>query len=195
MSTTIIQPAVDPTEAQKFTVKLLLKPAFPDVDTVVAVLQQWIRDQSLPGHLLLDVANYKHVQNGPGIVLVSHEAHIHLDYTDGLPGLLYKRRTPQEGTFAERLKSTLKVVLSIAARLQNDPALTGQFQLDNHQLLIGINDRLLAPNAPATYQALTPILTSALKDLTASTPTLEPTADPLRAFEVKVTLASDLPVA
>ena len=39
------------------------------------------RTHAVPDHLLIDVADYAHVPNGPGTVLVAHEANIHIDRT------------------------------------------------------------------------------------------------------------------
>lgn len=195
MSTTLTHPATDPTQAQKLQVKLLLTSPLPEVDPIIHVFQQWIRDQSLPGHLLLDVVDYKHVKDGPGVVLISHEAHIHLDFTDGQIGLLYKRRSPLPGSLAERLKTTLTLALSIAEKLKADPALAGQFNIDNRQLIVGTLDRLHAPNTPATAQVLTPILAEVLKELASAAPQLSVNPDPLRGFEVTAKLADPFRIA
>jgi len=38
-----------------------------------------------------DIADYSHVQAGPGILLIAHEANISMDNTDNRLGLLYNR--------------------------------------------------------------------------------------------------------
>ena len=48
--------------------------------------------------LLIDVAEYLHVHNGPGIMLIGHNANYSLDNRAGRLGLLYNRKEPLEGT-------------------------------------------------------------------------------------------------
>ena len=63
-----------------------------DLAAAIPVFHRWIQQQALPG-LLLDVADYRHVPEGPGVVLVAHEAIYGLDQGGGRLGLLYNRRT------------------------------------------------------------------------------------------------------
>ena len=41
--------------------------------TFVPIFHEWIRDQALEGLVLFDVADYAHVPDSPGIVLVTYE--------------------------------------------------------------------------------------------------------------------------
>ncbi len=70
--------------SHKLSIKLFAD-GVPSVapDAFVPVFHSWIRDNALPGHLLIDVADYAHVPDGPGTLIVSHEANIHLDQEDG----------------------------------------------------------------------------------------------------------------
>jgi len=61
-------------ELQHINVKLLvIEPAKVDLGAVIPIFHQWIQDQIFD-ELLLDVANYSHVPEGPGVVLIGHEA-------------------------------------------------------------------------------------------------------------------------
>src|SRR5215216_2280933 len=55
----------------------------------VPIFHSWIQQQAIPGHLLIDVADYQHVSGGPGTVLVAHEANFSMDGEEGRLGLLY----------------------------------------------------------------------------------------------------------
>src|SRR4051812_43522403 len=124
---------------------------------VVPVFHQWIQRQALAGHLLIDVADYLHVVDGPGIVLVSHEAHVSVDRRHGRPGLAYNRKRPfAAGTdFAGRLRAVLTSTTQAANLLTDDlPAL--RFRTD--RLVLRIDDRLHAPNDPATLARVEPDL-------------------------------------
>ena len=61
---------------QRICVKLYApEPGIGDQD-FVPIFHDWIRDQSLANLVLFDVADYAHVPESPGIVLVTHEAQL-----------------------------------------------------------------------------------------------------------------------
>src|SRR5687768_13158360 len=103
-------------QVQKFAAKIPVS-AGKDIslDVLVPIFHRWIQTQSLSDHMLVDVADYKHVVNGPGVVLVSHEANIHLDDTAGERGLLYVRKHPIPGGFAKRIGTVVGYALGIAS--------------------------------------------------------------------------------
>lgn len=47
---------------------------------VVPIFHRWIVERAL-GETLVDVADYQHVGNGPGITLIGHESNYHLEQT------------------------------------------------------------------------------------------------------------------
>ena len=156
-------------------------------DAFVKVFQAWIRDQSIPGHLLIDVADYAHVPNGPGTVLVAHEANIHFDREGGQPGLLYVRKQPLAGaaTLRERLAATFRAALKAAARLEGDPTVAG-LRFRGEEIVFRINDRLLAPNDESTYAAVRSDLEAFAAELFQGDVTLTHKHDALRLFEVRI---------
>src|SRR5205807_2486817 len=83
-------------ELQHINVKLLLEGG-DDLDPVIPIFHSWIQNQPF-GELLIDVADYRHVHHGPGIVLIGHEADYSLDQTDGRLGLRYNRKAPLPGS-------------------------------------------------------------------------------------------------
>ena len=66
-----------------------------------AVFNLWIQKHALE-ELLIDVADYLHVHNGPGLMLIGHEADYSLDNRAGRLGLLYNRKEQLEGTIQEK---------------------------------------------------------------------------------------------
>ena len=54
---------------------------------LVPVFHRWIQTGAVPGHLLIDVADYDHVPEGPGILLVAHEGNLGMDLIGGTLGL------------------------------------------------------------------------------------------------------------
>lgn len=152
----------------------------------VPVFHSWIRDQAFSDHLLIDVADYEHVPNGPGTVLVAHEANIHLDHEDGA-GLLYIRKQPINGasTFRERLTTVLIAALQAAQKLEVDPTVAG-VKFRTNDWIFRINDRLAGPNDEATYKAIAPDLQAVLSQLYKGDVALEHRHDPIRLFEVRI---------
>jgi hypothetical protein len=182
-------------DSHKLVVKLYSEGAAGlPLDAVVPVFHHWIQEQGLPEHLLIDVADYAHVPEGPGTVLVSHEANIHLDREDGV-GLLYVRKQPvaDASTFRERLTEVFRAALVCAERLNGDPGLGGiRFRAD--EIVFRINDRLVAPNNEATFRAVSPDLQAFLADLFQSDVAIEHKHDAQRLFEVRIKSTAPAPV-
>jgi hypothetical protein len=121
------------------------------------VFHRWIQ-QRVTGELLIDVADYQHVPEGPGIMLLAHEAHYALDSTHGRLGLLYNRRTAIEGSTQEKLRQAYDSALAACQRLEGEPEFKGKLKFHPGDLEVLVNDRALAPNTAETFAALRPEL-------------------------------------
>jgi hypothetical protein len=170
--------------AQKLCVKIFLKdPAQLHGLKLVPVFQSWIQMHGVEDHLLIDVADYEHVPDGPGTVLVAHEANFSMDAAGGRPGLLYQRKQPLAGGLEERIGSVFKYALASAARLEENPGLV--FRTD--ELTFKIADRLLAPNTAETFAAVRGPLEAFLRKLPGGvTFELEHRPSELGMFEVTI---------
>jgi hypothetical protein len=143
-------------ELQHINVKLLLKdPENLNLDSVIPVFHSWIQDQIFD-ELLLDVADYRHVKDGPELMLIGHEADYSLDNTDGLLGVRYNRKAPLPSTNVDRLIQATRSALVACQRLETDKRLNGKFYFNGQDVQLIINDRLLAPNEEKTRQAAAP---------------------------------------
>ena len=141
-------------EIQHVNVKLFVSNADGvDLEAVIPVFHSWIQDQS-DGELLLDVADYRHVQSGPGVVLIGHEGSYSLDNTGGRLGVRYNRKTALEGTNQDRLVQATQAALASCQRLEAEPRLEGEIQFNGREIEVLLNDRLLTPNGPETRQAV-----------------------------------------
>jgi len=141
-------------ELQHINVKLLLNEA-DHLDALIPVFHSWIQDQ-LFDELLLDVADYRHVHHGPGLMIIGHEADYSVDTTDGLLGVRYSRKAPLVGTNLDRLVQATRSALMACQRLESDTRLNGKLSFNGHDLQLIINDRLLAPNDEQSRQAAAP---------------------------------------
>ena len=117
------------------------------------VFQRWIQRHTISG-TLIDVADYSHMHQGPGVILVAHEFNISMDYFDGEMGLMFRRKQPLDGVFQERLNLCLQSALQAAMLLEAEPEFAGRLKFDTARLLITANDRLVAPNDSATADQL-----------------------------------------
>jgi hypothetical protein len=144
----------------KYELKLFLDNASGvELEEFIPVFHDWIQTQQL-AELLIDVADYRHVPQGPGIVLIAHDAHYVMDLTDARLGLLYSRRRethPSRGaiqSIEDRLRSVWHCALTACQRLEAHPLLHGRLQFQGNELLLRCNDRLRAPNTTAAYDDL-----------------------------------------
>jgi hypothetical protein len=169
-------------ESSRLSFKLFVQePTDLDVKTLVPVFHSWIQNHAITDHLLIDVANYSHVHNGPGIVLVAHEANYSIDHRGGRLGLTYQRKQPipETSSFADRLRAALSATRQ-AAKLLEDHGLTFR----NDEIEFRICDRLLAPNNSETFGAVKADLLDLFPDAQ-----LEHHADPHELFEVLIRTA------
>jgi hypothetical protein len=146
---------------QHINLKIFIEnPEAIDLADAVGVFHGWIKHTVCP-EMLVDVADYLHVPAGPGVLLIGHEANYSLDDRDSRPGLLYNRKAALDGTFQSRLAQAYEAALAACDRLEKDPAFDGKLQFNRGALEVFINDRLLAPNTDATWNALQPELAAA----------------------------------
>jgi hypothetical protein len=122
---------------------------------MVPVFHKWIQQQAMP-ELLIDVADYAHVPAGPGVMLIAHEAFYSLDERAHRLGFLYNRRTAVDGSAEDKVRQAYDSARMGAERLQTD--LQGAVEFDDSEVEVFVNDRLLAPNTQATFDAMAPVL-------------------------------------
>jgi hypothetical protein len=184
-------------DSYKLAVKFPFQnPSAIKAEEFVPVFHRWIQGQALPGHQLIDVADYAHVHEGPGIVLVAHEANLHADQGRGQFGLLYRRKQPTGGSFRGRLRATFSHALEAAALLGQDPALAGRANIRTDEGSFLIFDRLLAPNSNATFKSVRSDLESFLKGLY-GLPSIDLifTERPEELFEMSIKTSQSVPVS
>lgn len=142
-------------DSHKIVVKLFVEDSSQlDVHEFVPIFHSWIQQKLVPDHLLIDVSDYGHVHHGPGTLLVSHEANFYTDQGEGRLGLMYARKQPVPGTFADRLRQAFVATLEGAKRLESDARLAGRIRFKTDEILVAIHDRLHAPSVPETFEAV-----------------------------------------
>ncbi len=178
-------------DAFKISVKLYVaKDDFGHAE-FVPVFHRWIQEYVLDDHLLIDVADYAHVPAGPGSLLVTQEANVYMDRGGDRLGLLYFRKTPCTGSFADRLKQVVAATLKVASLLEQEPSLAGRLKFRTDEISIRLNDRLLAPNNTETFTAVLPDLQKVAGELFgAGKAAITKVGQDREVFEVKVSVPS-----
>lgn len=149
---------------QRINVKFYLEgPEALSAQAAFRIFNSWI--PTTPDEVLIDVADYSHLAEGPLTLLVGHEANYSLDNHHAELGLLYSRKQPTAGNLTERLASAFKAALAACRRLEEDPSLAGKVKFRRGDVLLIANDRLNAPNDPAGENALRAALAPVLAQL------------------------------
>ncbi len=146
-------------DAQKLQLKIFATPeSARDIqpEAFISVFHRWIKESVL-SDLVIDVANYLHVPEGPGVVLIGHGTDYAMDWGDGRLGLLCNRKRLGPAP-ADRLADLARRTLHAAALLEREPTLGGKLRFATGEFLFRINDRLAAPNRDATFAAIKPEL-------------------------------------
>lgn len=127
-------------EAQKVVIKFPAQVDNVDLGAIGAVFTKWIQDSAIPG-TLIDVADYSHMFEGLGVILVAHEYIISLDQQDGVDGLRIAYRLNSEDSLADRIKAGVQL-LNQADELLKASGL--DLNLNKSEYFIGVADRLNA---------------------------------------------------
>lgn len=138
---------------QRIAIKLFVEPdpsAEIDLEPFTPLFHEFIQKASVPG-LLVDVADYAHVPNGPGIILIGHEVDYGIDSVAGRTGLLTVRKRYPESPLAEVLRDTLAKGFACAKAIEDDGRTGVRFSAALVELQIF--DRLVAPNDAETFEA------------------------------------------
>jgi len=121
----------------------------------IPVFHRWIQRRDLP-ELLIDVADYAHVPEGPGVLLIAHEANYSLDLARDELGLLYNRKMAGSGDPQEELRQAYDAAITACQRLENEPEFQGVLRFDRSHLEVIFNDRLLHPNTEEGWRQVEP---------------------------------------
>jgi len=134
-------------ELQHVNVKLYLRdPQAVKLETLIPVFHGWIQSKACE-EIMIDVADYRHVHAGPGVVLVGHQADYSVDNTDNRLGIRYNRKATLAGSNRDRFSQALRAALRACQRLEADEKLSGSLRFNGQDMKLFVNDRMLAPNS------------------------------------------------
>ena len=139
-------------ELQKLNVKIFTEPpnSVPLTD-FIEIFHAWIQATDGVYH---DVADYSHMQAGPGIILVADDAHVSIDESGNRRGLVFSQKAPLAGSNQERLRIVLRAALEYCRKLEAEPALRGKLRFAANEAVISLNDRLLGANSEESFDEI-----------------------------------------
>lgn len=186
-------------DTPKYDLKLFVDDASSLVlDALIPVFHRWIQTHAL-ADLLIDVADYRHVPHGPGVILIGHDAHYGMDRAVARrPGLLYSRRRETHASrqairsVPQRLQSVFRDALTACQLLQAEPTLQTPLRFRTNELVLRVNDRLYASNTDEGCATLQAHLEPFLRQLYAgNTIKVEPLSDPKASLTVRIQTAHE----
>lgn len=148
---------------QKIDLKLPLHaPGRIRSEFILDVFGRWRLE---PDQEIIDLADYAHVPEGPGCILVSHRGHFGVDFEEGRAGLFLSTRKGLSGAPADRVAAALRTLLETSRRLLADSATPRDIRPDLSSLVITFNDRLQAPNTDASDAIWRPAVEATIRRL------------------------------
>ena len=152
-------------------------------DDILPIFQRWIQEHSIEG-MLIDVIDYKHVPDGPGVVLIADEADYAYDLMDGQIGLHYicKRNLP------DNLQEALRFVIgrALAAALALEAEAPGDLVFDYGSVKISFLDRMHYRNRPEAFESIREYVTEVVSDIFGTSVSVSRTyEDPRSVFALR----------
>jgi len=139
-------------ELQKLNVKFFVEqPDKVALTDFIEIFHSWIQATDGDYH---DVADYSHMQAGPGIVLVANNANVSIDESGARRGLLFSQKAPLAGSNQDKIRTVIRAALDNCRKLEAEPALKGKLRFAANEALVSLNDRLVGENSPQAFDQL-----------------------------------------
>jgi len=151
------------TAPRRISAKLFAHPdpsAPVDLGRFIGVFHRFIQNATLEG-LLVDVADYRHVPDGPGVILIGHDVDYGIDLAAGRAGLVTTHKRAAGLPLAAALRDTLRRAL-IAVRALEDAS---ELRFFTSRLELRFVDALALPNSDASYRSVSEEIESAITPL------------------------------
>ncbi len=150
-------------------VKFFLETETVDQSLFMGVFQRWIQRKALEGQLI-DVADYRHVWEGPGILLVAHDSDYAMETRDSRLGLLYTRKRQVDSDLRSQLRSSLRLALTACALLEKERIFYPKLKFAANEFEIRFVDRLQLPNRPESFELIKADLGVVISELYGDSP-------------------------
>ena len=131
----------------------IAEPDAVDSGTMIRVFHQWIQQSVVPG-MLIDVADYRHMIDGPGVMLIGHDVDYALDMSEGRPGLVHTRKRSVPDNLRDAVGETLHAGLTACRSLEQEKQLGTNLVFRTDEIRLVLLDRLVAPNDASGFDQL-----------------------------------------
>jgi hypothetical protein len=184
---------------QQLDVKLFARPGAGAVDpeAYIGIFHRWIQEHRLGrDFLLIDVADYRHVPEGPGVMIIAHGAHWKLETGGGELGLAFARKRDPLGPAVDKLTEAVTWALRAAAALEKEPTLGGKLSFRTDRIRLQVVSRAAATSRPEDFAALAPELSALATRLwPGTTAAIEPVSHTGEPLATELRTATDESVA
>ena len=134
----------------KIGVKRMFSVFNADLELFIPIFHEWIQKNKIPNHIMVDVADYKHIPDGPGIMLIAHEGNFSIDLENGEVGLLYIRKQPLKNDVINNIHEIKSTLNQACELLINNEILREKISFNNQYRIIA-NDRYYFPNNKKSF--------------------------------------------
>lgn len=181
-------------QIQQTSVKIpLVSKEALDLDAFIPIFHEWIRERRIDNELLIDVADYRHVPNGPGVMLIANEAHYAIDSEDGETGILFCRKRDALGDPEAAFRDALQRAANAASLIEKEESFGGTLSFDTSRIQMRVLSRLTAPNTEETRAELEPVFRKVLESVGYAGADLAPPSDLRQPFGLAVNACSIAP--
>jgi hypothetical protein len=150
---------------QRITLKLFVDSPQPvPVDALLPIFSRWREDKEHPSQWV-DMADYAHIDRGPGVMMIGQQGNLALDLAEPGPGILYANKKDLRGAPEERILDTFRRTLALTRTLRAEPEFPERLAPRPGFWQLLFNDRMETPNTEATEIALRPSIDAALDHL------------------------------
>jgi len=150
-------------DLQKLNVKFFVEqPNAVPLTDFIEIFHGWI--QATDG-IYHDVADYSHMQAGPGVVLIANDANVSIDESGSRRGLVFNQKTQLDGSNQEKLRTVFRAALENCRKLEEEPALRGKLRFSANEAVISVNDRLIGANSKESFDEIKREIKSFAKQL------------------------------
>jgi hypothetical protein len=158
-----------------------------DLGALIGIFQRWIQIKALPT-MLIDVADYRHVFQGPGVVLIGHESDFAMESAEGRLGLVHTRKRQRDDGLRSQLRASFELALAACQLLENARSFQRKPKFRSDEVEVRFVDRLQLPNRPESFEAVRDDLRAVLAEVYGETPVTFATVDQdsRHVFTVKV---------
>ena len=149
-------------DLQRIDVKQLLKgPAVPEIDSLLVIFDRWRKVTDHPSDWV-DLADYAHMPQGPGILIAGKRDTFSLNLNPPGPGLLTSVRNGLVGSLEERFREAFRRAGELNDAVLAEPEFPADLSPIEGAWEVFANDRLLCPSTSEMDAVVRPQLASAL---------------------------------